>query len=147
MPTEELLIDGDAHKIEVKPLTLIFNPHSNVVYPERTMIDPEMTLKYFEQMPELDPVTAYLFKIVVQDFAPVTLTNLRTAHVGFRHLAGLIQLSLTLLVQNVKFGWRYPETYLHPKYQGNLCDLLLLFNNLPELKKKLEEANLLRPPA
>lgn len=144
MPAEELLIDGDSHKIDVKPATLIFNAHCNVVYPERTMIDPVMTLQYFEQMTELDPITANLFRVVVADLEPVTLTTLHVAHVGFRHLAALIQLSLTLMVQNVKFGWKYPETYLHPKYQGNLADLLLLFNDLPALKRRLDAANLLR---
>lgn len=96
------------------------------------MVDPEMTLRKFHELTELNPYQVELFKIVVPDFAPVTLENLKTAHIGFQHIMGLIACSLELILLKQAFGWRYPETYLHPKYQGNLADLMLLLSGQKE---------------
>ena len=100
------------------------------------MLDPEMTLNHFRAMTEIGPYTAELFKLAVPDFQePVTLENLRRAPIGFQHLIGLLELSFNYTCLGHKFGWKYPETYLHPKYQGNLADIALLLSDLPKLRE------------
>jgi hypothetical protein len=55
--------------------------------------------------------------------------NLDKCTMGFQHLIGLFSMSLIFTIQNVKFGWKYPESFLHPKYQGNIADAMISFSN------------------
>jgi hypothetical protein len=97
------------------------------------MIDPEMTLSHFHEMREISPYVAGFFKVVVPDFPnDITIENIKNAAMGFQHLIGLFDLSLQMLLEKRKFGWRLPESYLHPKYQANLGDALIMFAK-PEL--------------
>ena len=101
------------------------------------MITPEMTLKYFVELNEIGPYTQELFlQVVKDDFRqPVTIENMRKAHVGFQHLTGLLELSFNYTCTGLKFGWKYPETYLHPKYQGNLADIALILSDHKTLRE------------
>lgn len=138
MPEYETVIaDETAHQIELRRLVLVYNPNCSTHYPERLMITPEMTLKYFGELIEIGPYTQELFlQVVKDDFRqPVTLENMRKAHIGFQHLTGLLELSFNYTCQQFKFGWKYPETYLHPRYQGNLADIALLLSDLPKLRE------------
>ncbi len=129
---ETIFVDQQAHEIEVKKLTLIFNEKAAIYYPDRVMIDPEMTLQKFKELTELNVFQIELFKLVAPDVTPVALLNLRAGHIGFQHLMGLISCSLELMLLKKQFGWRWPETYLHPKYHGNLADLMLLLSSPEE---------------
>lgn len=133
MATETIFVGKDEHQIPVAPVTVVFNSaHYSTHYPERVMITPEIALEYFGTLAEIDPYTAGLFKRVVTDYPhDVTLENLKTAPDGFRQLIGLFALSLQYLAAKKKFGWKYPEAQLHPRYQGNLADVLIMFN-MPE---------------
>lgn len=93
------------------------------------MLDPETTVSRFSQLQNITVLHKHLFNIVVPDMQPVTLDGLRAGHIGFKHLMGLIACSLELILLRKPFGWKWPETYLHPKYQGNLADLLLLLSS------------------
>lgn len=100
------------------------------------MLTPELTLSYFNGLTEIGPYTEALFHQVVPDFnKPVTLANMRLAHVGFQHLIGLLELSFNYTCAGLKFGWKYPETYLHPRYQANLADVVILLSDLPKLRE------------
>jgi hypothetical protein len=134
--TETVIFDETAHQIELRRLVLVFNAKCDSHYPERLMLTPELTLKHFNELNEIGPYTESLFHMVVTDFhKPVTLANMRTAHIGFQHLVGLLELSFNYTCQQRKFGWKYPETYLHPRYQGNLCDVALLLSDLTKLRE------------
>jgi hypothetical protein len=126
---ETVFFDGTEHQIEPAPITMIFNTtHGESFYPDRMMIDPTMTLEHFNGMTEINPYTEAFFKLVVPDFdKPVTIEAMKRAAMGFRHLIGLFDLSLHLLLLKKAFGWKYPEAYIHPKYQANLGDALILF--------------------
>jgi hypothetical protein len=131
---ETVYFGEDKHVIETAPLTLVFNTSfKESFYPDRIMIDPEMTLDHFRRMEEINPYVAGFFKMVVPDFPEdIVMENLKNAAAGFQHLIGLFDLSLNMLLEKRKFGWRLPETYLHPKYQANLGDALITFAK-PEL--------------
>lgn len=143
---ESVFFGEEKHEIEVKPITLVFNSSpSESVYCERTMITPEMTVEHYRSLKEIDPYTVRFFKIVVPDYPfEVNKENIDKSVIAFQHLIGLFSLSLHCLAQNINFGWKYPESYLHPKYQGNIAEALIIFSDkakfikiITEVKEKL----------
>lgn len=131
MSGEKVFFGEEEHEIQVSPITLVFNTSpEESTYMERIMITPEMTLDYYRSLREIDYYTARFFKMAVPDFdQEVTKENINKCVLGFQHLIGLFSLSLNFMLQGVKFGWKYPESYLHPKYQANLADILIAFSN------------------
>lgn len=130
--TKELAkFNGDEHYLDVRPITLVFNnTHGESEYPERVMITPEMTIEHFKTLQEINHYVACFFKLVIPDFKfRITKDQLEKSSLGCRHLIGLFSLSLQMLLEGKKFGWKYPETGLHPRNQLNLADALILFTN------------------
>lgn len=126
---ETIFVDREAHEIETKPVTLVFNEKCATYYPDRIMIDPELTLRKFRELEELNCFQIELFRKVAPDVTPIALPELQSGHIGFQHLMGLIACSLELMLLKKPFGWKWPETYLHPKYHGNLADLMILLGS------------------
>lgn len=134
--TEEVIFNDTAHQLELRRVVLVFNPECDSNYPGRLMLTPDITLKHFDELSEIGPYTQELFSIVVPDFnQPVNIANMRKAHIGFRHLVGLLELSFNYTCQQLKFGWKYPETYLHPRHQGNLGEILILLSDHKTLRE------------
>lgn len=135
--TETVTIDGKTHQIEPTRVTLVFNASGlRAEYPERVMITPEMTLNHYRQLGEIDRVSAALFRMVVTDFdRPVSREELDRCCDGFQHLAGLLSLTVRLIAHKHQIGWKYPETGLHPKYQGNLADVILLLTDAKSMDR------------
>ena len=92
------------------------------------MITPEISLEAFRALKALDPFQIACFKLVVPDVEP-TLISLKTGHIGFQYFMGLIAKTLECILLQKAFGWKYPETGLHPKYQGNIADLMILLSD------------------
>lgn len=138
---EKVIFDETEHELETKSINLIFNnSFGESVYLERIMIDPEMSLKYYETLKEIDPITKKFFKMAVPDFPhEITREILDNCLIGFRHLIGLFSLTVKLFVEDIKFGWKYPESHIHPKYQANLADILILLNDKEKLIKFVKE--------
>ena len=134
MTKETLIINGDTLELDASKINLVFSTaFGKSHYPGRHMIDSEWSLAHFRSLVEIDSETATLFRKVVHDFPgdlEVTRENVLACEVGFQHLAGLIALSLHFARRKSAFGWKYPETGLHPKYQGNLADLLIHFASI-----------------
>ena len=129
---ETITINGEPHQIEAKRATLVFNSDgSRIDYPERVMITPEMSLNHYRQLDEIDCGTASLVEMVVG--RRLSKTDLDGCDDGFQQVAGLLALTVRLLAHRHKVGWRYPETGLHPKYQGNLADVMLLLTDSQRL--------------
>lgn len=148
MPEETVLIGTEEVKLKLAPITLVYSQtYKNTFYPDRLMIDAEMTINHFNQLREISPFAAAFFKIVVPDYPDaITLDSLKGAAPGFQHLIGLFEISLQLILQRKKFGWKYPESYLHPKYQLNLADAMIAMSDpkkfaaiITEVKKNLLE--------
>lgn len=128
---ENIVIDKSTHELEVQPYTLIFNStNSEISYPERIVISPDVTLKYFEEKEEVNIYEECFFRLVITDFdLNFDKENLKSANMGVKHLIGLISLTLKYILENKKFMWKLPESFIHPKYQGNLADLMIVLNN------------------
>lgn len=141
MTTEIAKFDGDSHNIEVKPVTLIFNnTHGESEYPERVMITPEMTLDHFKSLQEINPYVACFFKLVMSDYKfRITKNQLEKSSMGCKHLIGLFSLSIQMILEGKKFGWKYPETGLHPRNQMKLADALILLSNTNSLVKFIRD--------
>lgn len=129
MAKETVFFDDTKHELELAPINLVFNTTTgDSYYPNRLMIDITMTIDHFNRMTDINPYTAAFFKLVVPDFPhPITMDVMKRTALGFRHLIGLFDLSLNTLLIKKPFGWKYPETGLHPKYQLNLAEALILF--------------------
>jgi hypothetical protein len=126
---ETIILGGQAHEIEVRPITLICkapNIPFDIQTPERVMIDSFMTVAHTKNVITLHPRTEKLFKMVFPDYGrEVTPDNIRSEGTGMQHVLGLVDLSLLHLDAGTKFGWRYPEAYLHPAAQAPLADVLI----------------------
>jgi hypothetical protein len=141
---EKVIFDETEHSLEVRPITLVFNKSfGESVYLERAMIDCEMTLNHYKTIQEIDPYTAKLFKLVVTDFPyEIKKEVLDKCLIGFKHLIGLFSLSIQMIIEKKKFGWKYPESNIHPKYQANLADaMIILSNHQNSLIKFIENVN------
>jgi hypothetical protein len=132
MEKELVKFNGEPHRLEVKPITLVYNnTHGESEYLERIMITPEMTLEHFKELKEINPYVACFFKLVVPDYKlRITKEQIENSSLGCRHLIGLFSLSLQNLLEKKKFGWKYPETGLHPRNQLNLAEALMIFSNV-----------------
>lgn len=127
---EKILVDSDPHEIETKRINLFFNKnHLKIDYPERVMISCFESLKQFEEIKKIDKYTASLFKLTVPDFPEeINKENLNRHGNGYKHLAGLYSLTFNFIAQKIKFGWSYPESFLHPSIQGNLADAMMILS-------------------
>lgn len=129
MTTEKIIAGGTEHDIEVKPLTIIVNGGTmKVEVPGRVEISAEMTLARADKLTQEDwdsirnvPEFLKMFKMVMVDYDPPS--TLKGEGMGVRHVVGM----LVLIVETVAAGKvpfvRYPESFLHPKYQTGLADL------------------------
>jgi len=130
METETVSCSGlGKTTIEIRPVTVVFNASQrDILYDERVPITPEMTLKHFDEMDSIDPYSAVLFRIVVNDYHyPVTKKN--TQWLAAKHLIGLFSLNFKLMLEGKKVVWKYPESFLHPRYQGNIAEVMILMAN------------------
>ena len=134
---ETITVNGETHQIESKRATLVFNSDgSRIDYPDRVMITPEMSLNHYRQLAEIDDFAASLFEMVVTDFGrQVSVEELERCDAGFQQLAGLMSLTVRLLANKHQAGWSYPESGLHPKYQGNLADVIIMLTDGEAMRK------------
>jgi hypothetical protein len=141
MDTESVVFDKTKHEIGTSRVTLVFNrTFGQSAYPERTMITPEGSLSHFRSLDAIDPLVARLFGMVFSDFdRPVTKENLDGCEVGCQHIAGLLDLSLRLILKGEKFGWKFPEACLHPRHQANLADVVVLLSDKSRLLQLAKE--------
>jgi hypothetical protein len=130
--TETIIVNAEPHQIEPKRATLVFNSDgSRIDYPERVMITPEMSLNHYQELDEIDCVTAALVEMVLG--RRLSKADLDGCDNGFQRVAGLMALTVRLLAHRHQVGWKCPETGLHPKYQGNLADVMLLLTDSQRL--------------
>lgn len=143
MNKERIIVEGSSKDILAKPITLIFNKnHCRVQYPERFMIDPTASLQYFEEINKIDKYTASLFKITVPDYnKEVSKDTIKYEGTGYKHLIGLYSLTFKLISENKKYGWLYPESFLHPSVQLNLGDVSIIMSNNILFSRFLECVN------
>jgi hypothetical protein len=142
--SETITINNEPHQIESKRVTLVFNSDgSRIRYPDRVMITPEMALNHYRELDEIEPIAAALVEKVVG--RRLSKADLDGCDEGFQALAGRMALTVRLLAYRHQVGWSYPETGLHPKFHGNLADVLLLLTDARRLLQFVSEARRASP--
>lgn len=137
-PEEIIVVDGQKHTIALAPLTIVAPAAtvSKISYPERQMIDFEMTMYHAQRVQNLHHLFTLFWNAMGEatntEMPKITPALIKMQGTGFTHLVGLIDLSLKFIDMKVVFGWKYPETCLHAGMQGGLADLLILIQAYQE---------------
>ncbi len=133
MATEIVMVDGQTHEIEVKPITLIYKRSNvnDIQYQDDVLvIDPTMTVQHAKSMKTITPLTEKLFKICFKKHnQQLKLEDIQN-HIGMLHVIGLLDLTLQCIEAKQKFVWRYPETYLHPEIAAELGDVVICLSQM-----------------
>lgn len=133
---ETIIVNGEAHEIEIKKLNLVFHQDGiNVAYPDRAVIDPQVTISEINALPEAvykqvinHPLFLELFHIVFPKDRKINpVINRENGDLSILHVSGLICLLIETTRLGVPVAIKYPETYLHPSTQVNLADLFIKF--------------------
>lgn len=146
MTTEIIKVGEESHEIEVRPITLIYTSpdlHERLSYPSRIPLGTEETEYHISRVQKFHPTTAQMVAHVfgIKDVNQVNPDWCRQAGSGIRHIAGLLDLSLKMCQMGVPFVWIHPESFLHPKAQCQLGDILLWFiNDPPRTNAEIEES-------
>lgn len=128
--TETILLGGQPHEIEVRPITLIV-PGPEVTqkfeYPKRIPIDMEACLYHLERVKVFDPEVPELFRHVFPEYTGEVTPEIiwRREGMGAKHVAGRLDLTLKLMKQNIPIVWQYPEACVHPSAQLELMDVII----------------------
>lgn len=146
MSRETILVDGASHEIEVQPLTVICHTGElNVEVPGRFEISPDTTIATAKKLtveqwaqwrakPQFEKAWSLVWGTV-----PLP-EDLSKCNMGMLHTVGLIILMVQCLwMPNAKPFIKLPETYLHPRQQTGLADLMIHFLNAHNAKERNEE--------
>jgi hypothetical protein len=79
-----------------------------------------------------EPMFMTPFKKVFTDMELVADDGFGTipASLGVKHVAGMIILMFEAMAANKRPFIRLPESYLHPRHQGGLADMLIWFSGI-----------------
>jgi hypothetical protein len=134
-----------------KPINLLFHEGTQVIENDRedtVNIDPTKTLAIsnnvtHEEWRELKHNTAFMHKFRTV-FGDLGLPDhpLQQHGSGVQHVVGLILLTDTAIGLGLNPFWRLPESYLHPRYQLGLGDLLIHYMNIID---RMGEKNVAEP--
>lgn len=119
---EKLLVGQSIHEVEVRPITIIVKSSElagEIHSLERVEITPEISVYHGERVKILHPKTLKLAKLVLNKEQLEQPSPMRS------HVIGLIDLTLKFQSLGAGVMWKHPETYLHPKAQLSLADVLI----------------------
>jgi hypothetical protein len=130
---------GDDPKVvESKPITIFAHSGARDVDAERVDGKPVVVISSPATLEEIDDPNCELHwafnafwhtanvGLHGQNLPKPDIEELRRCGSGFKHLAGLINLTLKAVIdQKVVPHWRYPEAHLHPSVQAALADVLI----------------------
>jgi hypothetical protein len=146
--TITLRVGGKEHQVDLAPITLIFHqggidvPAADdiaTISPEETLVfTSELTQKTWDTL-RANVVFRECIKVIWGENAEyilildaVNAEELASGKcsVDCRHTIGLIGLMLACIAMRRMFILRFPESYLHPKQQGNLANAFIILANL-----------------
>jgi hypothetical protein len=129
------------------PINLLFHDGTGEIINDRddaVTIDPVQTLVMAdavsaEQWGELKHNLAFMHKFRMV-FGDLGLADhpLRQHGKGVQHVVGLILLTDTAIGMGLNPFWRLPESYLHPKYQLGLGDLIVHYMNIVDKQNAVQ---------
>jgi len=139
--SERAIFNGDKVELQTAKINLVFNQtHGESDYPDCLVIDSDVALQHYEWMDEVSDVASAMFRAIVHDWhGMVTKITLESSQPCFRRLAGMLDLTARAMIAKAPFVWKYPEDGLHPKYQGNLADVLIALTDPDALQRLLEK--------
>lgn len=131
---EYVEINGELHQIETKPITIITGQQleagMHLTYPKRQVVSVNDGFEHIDKITEFQEDTERYFRVVVKDYPEgkeFTPEAMKREGTGFKGLVGTIDFITILRKKGVQFVWRFPEAFLHPKYQVELADLIILW--------------------
>ena len=120
MTAETVLVDGQEHKIEVRPITVVAHPSEvSVEFKDRMTLGPQETVYHGENVKKIHVESPHWIDVIFNSKVPPKNT------IEYKHVLGLVDLSLKFKDMGVPFGWKYPESYLHPACQVHLADFAI----------------------
>ena len=146
--TIRVLLDGEPHDIPLEKLTLMFHEGGvdvQVDDPSVMEITPEQTVACARgltdddwQVLRLNPLFKACYGAIwTERPLPGGLSN---AAQSVLHTVGLIVLIRRALIEGRHPFIRWPETYLHPRQQSGLGDMLRIISTLPPTEPEEEQA-------
>ncbi len=128
-----LTVNGESHEVETSPLTLLCHGGTlRIDVPGRFEINPTLTLRHAQTITDArlailrEARFDHLFRMVFTDIdPPASAADIRREGDGVRHVVGMISLLLECVGNGVQPFLRLPESFLHPKAQAGLADLLI----------------------
>jgi len=121
-----------------KPITLIATdgtveveadlPHIATITPADTVkFAQEMTEADFESLKKSEHFMKY-FNIVFKGEIKLTASLAKYESMGIQHVIGMIVLIAKAIAEEKTPYLKHPESYLHPKFQAQLADMVIAFN-------------------
>lgn len=136
MTTERILANGEAHDIEARKITLVCHGSGvDCEFPERMTINPNDSVYHAERVKKIHENTPHWLDVIFNSDVPPK------SSLAYRHALGLVDLSLKYADMGVQFGWKYPETYLHPACQVHLADFAVYLSEVPPKPELLQRRN------
>lgn len=140
---ETILVNNKSEEIEVGPISLLFHQGDvNIKIPTRFEISAFDTIEATNNITEeqwnyiVSKATAFhiSWDLIFQKdiLLPQTITELRNQGTGVKHVCGLIFLTFKALSQKKQPFYKFPESFLHPKYQANLVEFFLFIQDPPK---------------
>lgn len=127
-PKEEgRVIEEAVSKSPEAKVHLIYGPDiGGAEYENRFVVDSDVAKLQHEYLCEHPAtihsrVSGYFFQIFGRMMPPVELITAP----GERNIIGSLDTILKLREQSIPCVWRFPETYLHPRYAVNLGDIVI----------------------
>ena len=149
--TATVKIGEDQIEIETKPVTIVApsqemaNQRMEMVDEDIVTITPELTLKAAASVSQAEwaeligvPQFVDMLKLVTKSDPPEMLAS---AGLGFKHLVGLVLLTIEAINDEKRPHWAYPETYLHPAWQVGLADLVVFITSEGKNERESEAPN------
>ncbi len=137
--TATVKIGEDQIEIETKPVTIVApsqemaNQRMEMVDEDIVTITPELTLKTAASVSQTEWVDLVKIEQFVNTLKLVTKSDppeiLASAGLGFKHLVGLVLMTIVAINDEKRPHWAYPETYLHPAWQTGLADLAIFLTS------------------
>lgn len=128
----KIVLAGQEHEVEAKPLTLIFKDPDitqDIQYPDRFKLGPQECWEHLKAVVWLHPDTEMYVRMVFPDYKPPRGWDLDWIKTnegsGYQHVVGRIDFTLKAIDIGLRFVWAYPEASLHPKAQCQIADVLI----------------------
>lgn len=126
-----ILVDGEPVEIKTQPLTvLVHQGEMNIEAPDRVLIGAEQTVACANELEpdqwaliRVEPNFIRFWNALWEPIPPPE--DLRKSNLAMRHTVGMILLLVECLSEGKRPFLQLPETYMHPKQQARIINMLM----------------------